>query len=75
MDNREQLDAAETALERLEGIAEDLAGANDCLDLLGAVQAAIDEAKAAVNALKPYADKEWAEEDEMAEREYWASVM
>ena len=75
MDYREQLEAAKNTLDRLEGIAEDLSGADDCIDLLGAVQAAIDEAKAAVKALTPYADKEWEEEDEMAEREYWASVI
>lgn len=75
MDYREQLEAAETALERLEGIAEDLAGADDCIDLLGAVQAAIDEAKAAVKTLTPFAEKEWDEEEAAMEREYWSMVI
>lgn len=75
MNYREQLDAAETALGRLEAIAEDLAGVDDCLNLLGAVQSAIDEAKAAVQALTPYAEKEWDEEDAAMEREYWSMVI
>lgn len=75
MDYREQLDAAERALDRLEGIADDLAGADDCLALLGAVQAAIDDAKAAIKMLTPYAEKEWDEEEAAMEREYWSMVI